>query len=426
MFYGLKVCICKSDYFSLPLQASIACKKKIMIETTTRITSSAAFADTKPHYEILDGLRGATALMVVWYHVFEGFAFAKGTGIDTFNHGHLGVDFFFMLSGFVISYAYDDRWQNNNGKHLTLGNFFKRRLIRLHPMIIIGTIIGAITFFIQGGVKWDGTNTPISWVIIAMMMAMLFIPAWPGAGYDVRGNGEMYPLNGPAWSLFFEYIGNTMYALFIRHLSTKMLACLCIITGALWAWFGITNVSGYDMLGVGWTLDGNNFYGGLLRMTFPFTLGILLARNFKPHKVPGIFWISIAVLFGLFSVPYISSEGLAWADGLSLNALYEIMCIVLVFPFIVWLGASGSMSGNILSKVCKFLGDLSYPLYIVHYPVMYLFYAWLIKNKFYNLGDTWLAVILVFAVNIILAFTCLKLWDEPVRRWLTKQLKQIL
>jgi peptidoglycan/LPS O-acetylase OafA/YrhL len=57
---------------------------------------------------------------------------------------------------------------------------------------------------------------------------------------------------------------------------------------------------------------------------------------------------------------------------------------------------------------------------------MYLFYAWLIKNKFYNLGDTWLAVILVFAVNIILAFTCLKLWDEPVRRWLTKQLKQIL
>lgn len=257
-------------------------------------------------------------------------------------------------------------------------------------------------------------------------MAMLFIPAWPGAGYDVRGNGEMYPLNGPAWSLFFEYIGNTMYALFIRHLSTKMLACLCIITGALWAWFGITNVSGYDMLGVGWTLDGNNFYGGLLRMTFPFTLGILLARNFKPHKVPGIFWISIAVLFGLFSVPYISPEGLAWADGLSLNALYEIMCIVLVFPFIVWLGASGSMSGNILSKVCKFLGDLSYPLYIVHYPVMYLFYAWLIKNKFYNLGDTWLAVILVFAVNIILAFTCLKLWDEPVRRWLTKQLKQIL
>ena len=392
-----------------------------MKETTKRITSSAAYADTKPHYEILDGLRGAAALMVVWYHVFEGFAFAKGSGIETFNHGHLGVDFFFMLSGFVISYAYDDRWQCNEGKRLTLGNFFKRRLIRLHPMIIIGALIGVDTFIMQGHVKWDGSETPLSWTMVALFMGMLLIPAYPGAGYDVRGNGEMYSLNGPSWSLFFEYLGNIMYALFIRRLSTKALACLTALTGLAWAWFGITNVSGYDMLGVGWTLDGVNFLGGLLRMTFPFTLGMLLARNFRPLKVPGIFWISIAILFGLFSVPYISSEDYAWAEGWSLNSLYELMCIVLVFPLIVWLGASGSMSGNISSRVCKFLGDLSYPLYIVHYPVMYLFYSWLIENKLYSLGETWQVVLLVFSVNITLAFTCLKLWDEPVRRWLTKR-----
>ena len=392
-----------------------------MKETTKRIASSAAYADTKPHYEILDGLRGAAALMVVWYHVFEGFAFAKGSGIETFNHGHLGVDFFFMLSGFVISYAYDDRWQGNDGKRLTLGNFFKRRLIRLHPMIIIGALIGVDTFIMQGHVKWDGSETPLSWIMVALFMGMLLIPAYPGAGYDVRGNGEMYSLNGPSWSLFIEYLGNIMYALFIRRLSTKALACLTALTGLAWAWFGITNVSGYDMLGVGWTLDGVNFLGGLLRMTFPFTLGMLLARKFRPVKVPGIFWISIAILFGLFSVPYISSEGRAWAEGWSLNSLYELMCIVLVFPLIVWLGASGSMSGNISSRVCKFLGDLSYPLYIVHYPVMYLFYSWLIENKLYSLGETWQVVLLVFAVNITLAFACLKLWDEPVRRWLTKR-----
>ncbi|MDE6634624.1 MAG: acyltransferase family protein, partial [Bacteroidaceae bacterium] len=69
------------------------------------MTPAAAFSDSKPHYELLDGLRGAVALMVVWYHIFEGFAFAGGGVIETFNHGHLGVDFFFMLSGFVISYA---------------------------------------------------------------------------------------------------------------------------------------------------------------------------------------------------------------------------------------------------------------------------------------------------------------------------------
>ncbi|MBO5706148.1 MAG: acyltransferase [Bacteroidaceae bacterium] len=394
-----------------------------MKETTERIASSASFADTKPHYEILDGLRGAAALMVVWYHVFEGFAFAQSTGIDTFNHGHLGVDFFFMLSGFVISYAYDDRWQAHAGKRLTLGNFFKRRLIRLHPMIIIGALIGMTTFLIQGGVHWDGTETPIQWVIVALLMGMLLLPAYPGAGYDVRGNGEMYSLNGPSWSLFFEYLGNIMYALFIRRLPNKALACLVAISGALWAWFAIGNVSGYDMLGVGWTLEGNNFLGGLLRMTFPFTLGMLIARNFKPVRVPGIFWISIAVLFALFSVPYIPADLCSCAEGISLNSAYELACIVLVFPLIVWLAASGNMAGKVSHKVCKFLGDLSYPLYIVHYPVMYLFYSWLIENKLYTLGETWPVVILVFAVNITLAYTCLKLWDEPVRRWLTKKVK---
>ena len=235
-----------------------------MVETKENIVSSASYADTKPHYALLDGLRGAAALMVVWYHVFEGFAFAQGTGIETFNHGHIGVDFFFMLSGFVISYAYDDRWQAPGQKRLTLTDFFKRRLIRLHPMIIIGAIIGLITFMIQGGVKWDGTETPVLWVMVALLMGMLLLPAYPGAGYDVRGNGEMYSLNGPSWSLFFEYLGNIMYALFIRRLSNKALACLVAVTGALWAWFAIGNVSGYDMLGIGWTLDRANFFGILL------------------------------------------------------------------------------------------------------------------------------------------------------------------
>ena len=72
--------------------------------------SSAAFSDTKPHYELLDGLRGVAALLVVWYHAFEGYAFAGGTLIESINHGYLAVDFFFILSGFVIGYAYDDRW----------------------------------------------------------------------------------------------------------------------------------------------------------------------------------------------------------------------------------------------------------------------------------------------------------------------------
>lgn len=387
-----------------------------MSETKNFTTASAAFADSKPHYALLDGLRGAAALMVVWYHVFEGFAFAEGTAIGTFNHGHLGVDFFFMLSGFVISYAYDSRWQQGCKNRLTLGNFFKRRLIRLHPMLIMGTIIGLITFLLQGGVKWDGTETPLLWTMVAVVLTMLFIPAYPGAGYEVRGNGEMFPLNGPSWSLFFEYIGNIIYALIIRRLGNMALAVLTAILGVLWAWFVITDVSGYDMIGIGWTLDSVNFFGGFLRMMFPFSLGMLMARNFKPVKIPGIFWISIVVLFALFSVPAFTKSG-----SISVNGIYEFCCIMLVFPAIVWLAASGSTTDNVSTKICKFLGDISYPLYIVHYPVMYMFYAWLIDNKLYTLGETWPVVIMVIAINITLAYGCLKLYDEPVRRWLTKK-----
>ena len=191
--------------------------------------SSTVFADTKPHYHLLDGLRGVAALMVIWYHVFEGYAFAGGTTIDTFNHGYLAVDFFFILSGFVIGYAYDDRW----GKNFTMKDFIKRRLIRLHPMVIMGAVVGAITFYIQGSVQWDGTHIGISMVMLSLLCTIFFIPAMPGVGYEVRGNGEMFPLNGPCWSLFFEYIGNILYALFIRRLSNKALTIVVVLLGTI-------------------------------------------------------------------------------------------------------------------------------------------------------------------------------------------------
>ena len=383
--------------------------------------SSASFADTKPHYNILDGLRGAAALMVVWYHVFEGFAFAEGMNgveggglINVFNHGYLAVDFFFMLSGFVISYAYDDRWNR-----MSLSDFFKRRLVRLHPMIVMGALIGLTTFLLQGGVKWDGSITPATGVVLAFLLTCCFIPAIPGALHEVRGNGEMFPLNGPSWSLFFEYIGNICYALFIRRLSTKALSWLVVALGVVYIWFSVGNVSGYESVGVGWTLgDSVNIFGGFLRMMFPFSLGMLLARNFKPMKVRGIFWIAIAILLGLFSVPFFPS-----VDGICVNGIYEMCCIMIAFPALVWLGASGVTSDKASTGICKFLGDISYPLYIVHYPIMYLFYAWLIKNSLYILADTWLVVAGVYGLNVVLAYTTLKLYDEPVRCWLTSKLK---
>ena len=377
------------------------------------IISSAAFADTKPHYEILDGLRGVAALLVVFYHIFEGLSFAEGgTLITTINHGYLAVDFFFILSGFVIGYAYDDRF----GKTMTLGNFFKRRLIRLHPMIIMGAVLGVVFYCLQGCVKWDGTHVATSMIMLALLCALFFIPATPGAGYDIRGNGEMFPLNGPSWSLFFEYIGNILYAVFIHRLSNKALTVLVFLLGIGLAWFALFDVAGYGMIGVGWTLDGVNFLGGSLRMLFPFSLGMLLSRNFKPVKVRGAFWICSIVLLALFCVPYIEGNSpICW------NGLFEAICILFIFPVLVWIGASGKTTDKHSTQICKFSGDISFPLYAVHYPVMYLFYAWLIDNKYYTFGEVWPVALIVYIGSILLAYLCLKCYDEPVRKWLSRK-----
>ena len=168
------------------------------------------------------------------------------------------------------------------------------------------------------------------------------------------------------------------------------------------------------MIGVGWTIDTVNFWGGFIRMLFPFSMGMLLARTFKPRKVKGAFWICTIALIILFAIPYIPSSN----NGISLNSLYEFVCIAFIFPALVWLGACGSAS-EITSKVNTFLGELSYPLYIVHYPIMYIFYAWLINNDIYTLKACWPVALLVVISSITLAYACLKLYDIPVRKWLT-------
>lgn len=371
--------------------------------------SSSAFADSKPHYVLLDGLRGVAALLVIWYHVFEGFATSP---IDQkFNHGYLAVDFFFILSGFVIGYAYDDRWKTT----MTQKEFFKRRLIRLHPMVVMGAVLGAITFCIQGCEQWDGTRVSISMVMVAMLLNLFLIPAVPGTGPEVRGNGEMYPLNGPSWSLFFEYIGNILYALFIRKLSTKALTVLVVLAGIGLASFAIFNFSGYGHLGVGWSMADYNLIGGFLRLLFSFSIGLLMTRVFKPLQVRGAFWICSLAIIVLLSMPYIGGSEFPWMNG-----IYDSVCAIIIFPLLVYLGASGKTTDKKSSKICEFLGNISYPLYIVHYPFMYLFYAW-VWSKELSFSQAWPMALVVFFGNILLAYLCLKFYDEPVRRWLTKK-----
>lgn len=371
------------------------------------LTPHTAFSDSKPHYELLDGLRGVAALLVVWYHLFE--AFATSPVDQRFNHGYLAVDFFFLLSGFVIGYAYDERW----GRGLRMRDFIKRRLIRLHPMVVLGALLGAAAFFVQGSVRWNGEPVSTGMVLAALLCGLLLIPAWPGAGHEVRGNGEMYPLNGPGWSLFFEYLGNLLYMLLLRRLPTRWLTLLVALTGAALAAFAIGDLSGYGHLGVGWTLAGSNFPGGMLRLLFAFPAGLLLARRFRPVRIRGAFWLCSLSLAVLLAMPYVGSE-----QNHLFNGLYDTLSTLLLFPLLLWLGASGHATDAATARICGFLGDISYPLYMVHYPSMYLFYAW-VWNHGYTFSEVWTVAAALFAGNILLAWFVLKIYDEPLRRLLT-------
>jgi len=373
-------------------------------------TSSVASGDTKPRYELLDGLRGVAALVVLWYHVFE--AYATGPVDQRLNHGYLAVDFFFILSGFVIGRAYDDRW----GRKMSYREFFLRRLIRLHPMVIIGAVLGLVSYCIQGCVRWDGTHVTAGAIAVAFLLNLLLLPVLPGAAADVRGNNEIFPLNGPSWSLFFEYVGNILYALVLHRLSTRALRWVTAVSGVALAVFAIGNGSGSGHLGVGWSFVDYNLPGGLLRMLFSYSAGLLLARGFRPRKIRGAFWICSAVMVLLSVVPYAGGGDRPWING-----VYDSVCVLVVFPALVRLGASGQASGRRMSGICNFLGELSYPVYIVHYPLMYLFYAW-VWGQDVPWSEARPVAVGVIAVSILLAWAMLRLYDLPVRRLLSQKL----
>ncbi|EDM35921.1 acyltransferase [Pedobacter sp. BAL39] len=366
--------------------------------------STASFADTKPHYNVLDGLRGVAAITVVCFHIFE--AFATSHLDQRINHGYLAVDFFFILSGFVVGYAYDDRWGTMKAK-----DFIKRRIIRLHPMVVMGAVIGAILFYFQGCSVWDVSKVTGLALLFATLLNSLLIPAVPG--HEVRGLGEMFPLNGPSWSLFFEYIGNILYALFIHKFSTKALAVLVVIAGFGLASFAI--LGPYGDICAGFSLTKIEFTAGFLRMIFSFSAGLFLSRIFKPANVKGPFWICGVAIVALLAVPRIGG-----AEHLWMNGLYDTVCCVLIFPFLVYLGASGKSTDRFTTRICKFLGDISYPLYTVHYPFIYLYYAW-VKNNQLTFEESFPGAAAVVTGSIILAYICLKLYDIPVRKYLTRQ-----
>ena len=361
---------------------------------------------TKSHYEILDGLRGVAALMVVIFHTFEAYA-DENRFKQIINHGYLAVDFFFLLSGFVVAYAYDDRW----GK-MTQWEFYKRRLIRLQPMVILGSVIGAALFYFQSAPIFPLVSTTPVWkMLIVMLVGCTLIPLLPSM--DIRGWQEMHPLDGPAWSLFFEYIANILYAAGIRKLSNKALGVLVLLSAALLLQLTVLGPRG-DVIG-GWAVDRTQLHIGFARLLYPFFAGMLLMRLGKRIHVRGAFGLCSLLVIAILAFPRIGGPEHLWRNG-----LYESFCIIVLFPVIVAMGAGSRVTGRVSTQLCRFFGEISYPLYITHYPLIYIYTAWVTKNRV-PAGYGAVMGVLLLLTSVTIAYACLKLYDEPVRAWLARR-----
>ncbi len=383
--------------------------------------SNSVYLASKPRYEILDGLRGVAAMLVVAHHLFETYFHTAPN--QPINHGYLAVDFFFVLSGFVIGYAYDDRWNR-----MSTWDFFKRRLIRLHPMVIFGTLIGAALFYFGDCRSFPLiSDTPWYMVLLVMLWAFTMIPI--PASMDIRGWVETNPLNGPVWSLQWEYLANILYALFVRRLS-KMALAVCVAFFAamtlilcldldVTGWLGTRQYASYTVIG-GWSLTPDQLQIGLTRLLYPFFCGLLISRTGELIKVKGGFWWCSLMVAVLLCMPWMGME--ETGDGRWTNGLYEAVCILVLFPLIVMVGAGSSVKGGKSAAINKFLGDISYPIYITHFPLIYMQMAWADKHQDAPLGTHIFVGVSIFLLSIIVAYASYKLYDLPVRDWLRKKL----
>ena len=370
------------------------------------------YLESKPRYEILDGLRGVAALGVVMFHIMECYPAAISRWV--MPHGFMSVDFFFALSGLVIGYAYDDRWDK-----MTIWGFFKRRLTRLHPMVVMGVLIGICFFYYSGGPTFDLIDSaPWYMVLLQALLLILLIPL--PSSMDIRGWGELTSINGPIWTLMYEYVANILYALFLRKTGKVWLGVIVAFCALLTAdlclqlnlWGNLTDANFQYTINGGFICNPEHIYRAMVRLMFPFTMGLLLSRIGRFISIKGGFGVASLLIIAMVSTPMLT--GLSpLAEG-----IFELCCILLLFPVILSIGAGSKLQGRRATKICTFVGQLSFPLYITHYPILYMHFSWAENHMDAPVGTHVFVGVVTVLMCIGVAWACLKLYDEPVRNWL--------
>ena len=344
------------------------------------------------HFEILDGLRGVAALAVVVFHFME-WIFTDPNK-NFIGHGFLAVDFFFCLSGFVIGYAYDNRIQKIGAME-----FFKLRLIRLHPLVILGSVLGLLGFFLDPFALPTAHDAGTLALLFVGSLFLIPLPTMEERAFN------LFAFNAPSWSLFWEYIANIFYALILYKLGRRSLIVLTLLAAT-----GICIVSyrAGNLLG-GWSKD--NFFDGGARVALSFSAGLLLYRSNWIIK-NSLGFLALAVLLSLaFFMP-----GSDW------NWLTEAIVVIFYFPLIVSLGAGSSLSPQ-WKKICRFSGNISYPLYMTHYSAI-----WIFGNYYTNEKPPMTALPYIISLGTIflvaIAYVAMVGYDTPLRRYLREKFSQ--
>ena len=359
----------------------------------------------KPHLLVLDGLRGIAAMCVVIYHIHR----------STCSHGYLAVDFFFLLSGFVIAFSYEKKLASGV---MRFADFIRRRLIRLYPLVFAGMLFGTAGFMLIGIAIPSKTALTLGFAKVALK-GFFLIPTT----YNMRQGGVsiisanvdnlLFPVDGPLWSLFFELIVNFAYALTAKSLKLRVLLVLIALNSLI----VIACVTHYQSIDYGPAPD--ELLAGIYRAILPFLIGVVIFRLYRDGRLPKASLSGLSFAAALLLI-------LAWPRTVGEGSVtYDLCAELVLFPLLVALAARGVARG-LVATLCRISGEISYPLYILHVPVIHIVRAaakkvWPGHLEAWYVGNT-SANLCIIIVAVAVSYACLKLYDEPVRRYLAKRL----
>jgi peptidoglycan/LPS O-acetylase OafA/YrhL len=342
----------------------------------------------------LDGLRGVAAFAVILDHV------SSATLRAWFPGRYLAVDFFFVLSGFVLAYAYGKGLEQGT---LSAWRFMRIRLIRFYPLYLLGLGLGLLLPILAAIRGWEGAS-PLSQIPVIAAFSLLFLPAPPIYGWTSQ---HIFPFNGPSWTLFFELVANFAYALVAKFLSWRVFAIVLPVGAALVA----VTVMGSDGTGPGFRWP--DFDAGLARVLYGFFAGVAIYRLRDVVRLPSMpAWGAVLALLAVFAVP---ASGL-WRQG------FDAFAAILLMPLLVAF-ASGAKVSDRAARLCGALGLLSYGVYALHVPVMIL--VNFVQDVLgVSLPYGFLNVVLVAGITAIIAALATRFYDVPFRRLLNGRAKR--